>query len=107
MIKQKNNSKILDMVEEELLATNKIKDNSKLLKKFYELKYPQPHHYQAKDIVRIRRKLKISQSVFAHLLNANVSTVQKWERGAREPSGTVDRLLQILEKKGLNVFQLD
>ncbi len=51
MIKQKNNSKIMDMVEEELLATNKIKDNPKLLKKFYELKHPPPHHYQAKDIV--------------------------------------------------------
>lgn len=107
MIKRKNNSKVLDMVEEELLETNKIKDNSKLLKKFYELKYPQPHHYQAKDIVRIRRKLKISQAVFAHLLNANVSTVQKWERGAREPNGIVDRLLQILERKGLNIFQVD
>ncbi len=34
MIKQKNNSKVLDMVEEELLATNKIKDNSKLFKIF-------------------------------------------------------------------------
>ena len=107
MIKQKNNSKVMNMVEEELLATNRIKDNSKLLKKFYELKYPPPHHYQAKDIVRIRRKLKISQAILAHLLNANVSTVQKWERGARKPNGAVDRLLQILEKKGLKVLHVD
>ena len=107
MIRQKNSSKVLDMVEEELLATNKTKDNSKLLKEFYKLKYPQPNHYQAKDVVRVRRKLKISQAVFAHLLNANVSTVQKWERGAREPNGTVDRLLQILEKKGLKVLQVN
>ena len=100
-------SKILDMVEEELHSINKIKDVSMSIKEFNKIKYPAPKHYTGRDVVRIRRKLRISQAVFAYLLNASESTVRQWEIGAKKPGGANCRLLQIIERMGLGVLQLN
>ena len=40
---------------------------------------------QPVEIKALREKLKVSQPVFAHYLNTSVSTVQKWESGAKRP----------------------
>lgn len=55
--------------------------------------------------IRIQRA-RMSQSVFARLLNVSVSTVQKWEApaAAKHPSGAAAKLLQILEKKGIQAL---
>jgi len=96
--------KILDMVEEELHSINKIKDISMTIKEFNKIKYPAPRHYTSRDIVRIRRKLRVSQAVLARFLNASESTVRKWEIGAKVPGGANCRLLQLLENKGLQIL---
>jgi putative transcriptional regulator len=102
----KNNidSKIFDMVEEELHSINKIKDVSMSIKEFNKIKYPAPKHYTRNDVVRIRRTLRISQAVFAYLLNASESTIKKWEIGAKKPGGANCRLLQIIENNGLKIL---
>jgi putative transcriptional regulator len=105
MIKPKRYSKVLDMVEEDLHALNKIKDVSASIREFNKIKYPAPKHYKSRDVVKIRQKLHVSQSVFACLLNASESTVKKWEIGAKEPGGANCRLLQIIEKEGIGVLQ--
>ncbi|OIO36682.1 MAG: hypothetical protein AUJ74_01125 [Candidatus Omnitrophica bacterium CG1_02_44_16] len=102
--KRSNNSKVLNMVEEELHAINEVKDVSMSIREFNKIKYLPPKHYSRVDVVRLRLKLHISQAVFAHLLNASESTVRKWEIGAKEPGGANSRLLQIVEKKGLEVL---
>lgn len=107
MIKKTNNhSKILDMVEDELNAIGEVKDVSLSMKKFNKIRYPEPKHYKARDVVRLRRKLNVSQSVFAYLLNASESTVKKWETGDKEPGGANCRLLQIIETNGAEVLQV-
>ncbi|MEI6708629.1 MAG: hypothetical protein WCK96_16015 [Methylococcales bacterium] len=45
----------------------------------------------------------VSQSVFASLLNTNVSTVQKWEAGQKRPTGMALKLLHLVQKKGLEI----
>ena len=100
----KSNSKILNMVEEDLHAINKVKDVSVSIRKFNKIKYLPPRNFTRNEIVRIRSNLQVSQSVFACLLNASESTVRKWELGAKEPGGANSRLLQILEKRGLEVL---
>lgn len=75
------------------------------MKKFNKIRYPEPKHYKAKDVIRIRRKLNVSQSVFAYLLNAGESTVRKWETGVKNPGGANCRLLQIIEANGAEVLQ--
>ncbi len=56
------------------------------------------------QIKRLREKNKVSQPVFARYLNTSESTVEKWESGAKKPSGMALKLLTIVEKHGLNVL---
>ena len=46
----------------------------------------------------------MSQAVFAGFLNVRPSTIQKWESPAsgRHPVGAAAKLLQIIEKKGID-----
>ncbi len=39
--------------------------------------------------------------MFARYLNASESTVEKWETGAKKPSGTALKLLFLVQKHGL------
>jgi putative transcriptional regulator len=103
--KRKNHSKVLDMVEEDLLAIGEVKDVSLSINKFNKIRYSEPKHYTARDVVRIRRKLNVSQAVFAYLLNASASTIKKWETGIKEPGGANCRLLQIIESNGVEILQ--
>ncbi len=49
-------------------------------------------------IQKVRTQMKVSQSVFARLLNVSLSSVRQWEIGVRNPSGTTKALLELLEK---------
>ena len=42
--------------------------------------------------------------MFARYLNTSESTVEKWETGAKRPSGMALKLLVIVEKDGLGVL---
>lgn len=53
------------------------------------------------QIKKLRQRLRISQPVFARYLNTSESTVEKWETGAKQPSGMALKLLSIVEKHGL------
>lgn len=57
--------------------------------------------YNPAMIQDIRERNNISQSVLAKLLNTSVSTVQHWEIGHRQPSGSALKLLNILDRHGL------
>lgn len=52
-------------------------------------------------IRQLREQVRLSQAVFAAVLNISVSTVQKWEAGAKRPSGASLRLLDLIARKGL------
>ena len=56
------------------------------------------------EIKRLRERNKVSQPVFARYLNTSESTVEKWETGAKKPSGMALKLLAIVEKHGLQVL---
>ncbi|TAU80588.1 DNA-binding transcriptional regulator (plasmid) [Rhizobium leguminosarum] len=51
-----------------------------------------------------RESNHVSQSVFARYLNTSLSTVQKWESGAKWPSGIALKLVSIVRKHGLQVL---
>jgi putative transcriptional regulator len=56
------------------------------------------------EIKRIREAACVSQPVFARYLNTSESTIEKWETGAKKPSGMALKLLAIVEKRGLDVL---
>jgi DNA-binding transcriptional regulator YiaG len=56
---------------------------------------------QNKELIEIGH---VCQPVFARYLNTSESTVQKWESGAKRPSGMALKLLAVVEKHGLKVL---
>ncbi|MBP7492821.1 MAG: DNA-binding transcriptional regulator [Rhodoferax sp.] len=56
------------------------------------------------QIRQIREYNHVSQPVFARYLNTSESTIQKWESGAKRPSGMALKLLSIVQKHGLQML---
>lgn len=63
-----------------------------------------PEKIGAAQIKRIRESQRVSQPVFARYLNTSESTVEKWESGAKKPSGMALKLLTIVQKHGLKML---
>ena len=63
------------------------------------LRRQKPLAFTPSRIRSIRRRLNVSQPVFAELLYVTKATASKWEQGLRKPSGSALRLLEIAEKQ--------
>ncbi len=63
-----------------------------------------PAALKPRDIKQLRARLKVSQPVFARYLNTSESTVEKWETGAKRPSGMALKLLAVVKKHGLPIL---
>lgn len=60
--------------------------------------------YDSEKIRSIRHSLHLSQVVLAMLLNTSPSTIRKWEIGEKQPSGPSLKLLNLLDRKGLEAI---
>jgi len=99
------NKSILEVVHEsakDLYAAGLMDEVT--LRKFDVLCLPPVSEYNADQIKRIRLGTKTSQSVFAAYLNTSKSTVQKWEQGVKKPNGPSLKLLNIVDRKGLEAL---
>jgi len=54
--------------------------------------------YNAVDIRKLRKSVKVSQSQFARMIGVSVDTVQNWEQGRRSPRGPAMALLRVFEE---------
>lgn len=63
-----------------------------------------PTQIDPQEIKKIREHNHVSQPVFARYLNTSESTVQKWETGAKRPSGMALKLLAVVQKHGLKAL---
>lgn len=91
-------SKFFEGIKKGLEDAIEFEKGKKILKThLVELPVP-PKEYTAKDIRKIREKGRYSQSVFALVLNVSPRTVQSWEIGARTPTHSALRLLEIIDK---------
>jgi putative transcriptional regulator len=60
--------------------------------------------YSSKKIRALRARHKLSQAVLAAVLNTSLSTVRQWEIGEKHPSGPSLKLLNLLERKGIEAL---
>ena len=91
--------------------TNTVKDLNKsglvdniTMKNIEKLCLPEVQEYSPGKIVSIRKKFRLSQAALASIFNISLSTVQKWEQGSKKPTGASKKLLDIIERKGLEAF---
>lgn len=77
------------------------------LRRFDELCQPiaTPADYGPEAVRNLRHRLGLSQSVFAEYLNVGRSTVAAWEKGTTRPGGGAQRLLDLMDRNGLGIFQ--
>ncbi|HMY62608.1 MAG TPA: DNA-binding transcriptional regulator [Nitrosomonas sp.] len=71
------------------------------LREFDRLCLPPIEPLGPEQIKQIREATRVSQAVFAAILNTSVSTVQKWEIGQKRPTGAALKLLHLVQKRGL------
>ena len=74
------------------------------LREFDALCLPPVRTLSARQIRAIRERARMSQAVFAAVLNTSVSTVQKWEIGEKRPSGPSLKLLDVVDRKGIEAL---
>jgi len=91
--------------------TSTIKDLNKsglvddiTMKNIENLCLPEIQEYSPEQIVSIRKKFKLSQAALASVFNISPSTVRKWEQGNKKPAGASRKLLNIMERKGLEAL---
>lgn len=79
--------------------------DKKTMREYESLCLEPVKYVSPKEIARIREKAKLSQNLFARYLNTSPSTVQKWETGAKRPSGPAVKLLRVVERHGVKVLR--
>ncbi len=60
--------------------------------------------YSSEKIRALRERHKLSQAVLASVLNTSLSTIRQWEIGKKHPSGPSLKLLDLLDRKGLETL---
>ena len=65
---------------------------------------PEIQEYSPEKIASIRKEFKLSQAALASIFNISPSTVRKWEQGNKKPAGASRKLLDIIERKGIEAF---
>jgi len=100
---RKTKSPILEAVHETAagLADAGVMDRM-TLREFDRLCLPPIEPLAPEQIRQIRESSRVSQAVFARLLNTSLSTVQKWEIGQKKPAGTALKLLHLVQQRGLD-----
>ncbi len=71
------------------------------MKNIETLCLPEIKEYTPQKIASIRKKFKLSQAALASVFNVSTSTVQKWEQGNKKPTGASKKLLDLIDRKGL------
>ncbi len=74
------------------------------MREFDALCLPPVRALSARQIRAIRSRARMSQAVFAAVLNTSVSTVQKWEIGQKSPGGPSLKLLDVIDRKGIETL---
>jgi putative transcriptional regulator len=102
---RKTKSSILEAVHETAQGLHKAGVMDQVtLREFDRLCLPPVEPLKPEEIKQIRENSRVSQAVFARLLNTSTSTVQKWEIGQKRPTGTALKLLHLVQERGLEIM---
>ena len=60
--------------------------------------------YTGETVKELRSRLNVSQAALAIVINTSASTVRAWEAGQKKPGGPSCKLLELLDRKGLEAL---
>jgi putative transcriptional regulator len=98
-----------DSIAESVIHTVKDLNRSGLvddiiLQNIEKLCLPEIQDFPPEKIISIRKRFKLSQAALARVFNVSPSTVRKWEQGDKKPAGSSKKLLDLIERKGLEAL---
>jgi putative transcriptional regulator len=103
--KQASGSRILNAVRETALDLHAAGFIDKRRMRQYQALCLDPMPaYSSESIRELRDRYRVSQAVLAAVLNTSLSTVRQWEIGEKRPSGPSVKLLNLLDRKGLQAL---
>jgi len=74
------------------------------MREFDESCLTTPPALAPRQIKQLRESHHVSQPVFARYLNTSESTIEKWETGAKRPSGIALKMLAVVQKHGIEIL---
>ena len=60
----------------------------------------------ARELARLRQRMKLSRSLFAAYLRTNVRTLENWEQGRAKPNAQAALLIRLVERYPDTVHKL-
>ena len=60
--------------------------------------------YTGDKVKELRDRLQVSQAALAIIINTSAATVRAWEAGTKNPGGPSCKLLEMLDRKGLEAL---
>jgi putative transcriptional regulator len=101
----KHKSRLLEAVHETARDLNELGFIDKRALNRYDAMCIEPvPSYSPEQIRTLRDRYRISQAVMASIFNTSLSTIQKWEIGEKHPGGPSLKLLNILDRKGIEAL---
>ncbi len=103
--KNKAQSRILEAVHETATDLHRLGFiDQRKMRKYDALCLDPIPGYDSEKIRSLRERHQLSQVVLASLMNTSASAVRQWEAGDKHPSGPSQKLLSLLERKGLEAL---
>ncbi len=97
-------SEALGAIHETMTALESIGAINKITMREFDEACLQPVQELKPEAIRaLREREHLSQSVFASYLNISKNLVSDWERGKRKPGGPALKLLNVIQKHGIEV----
>lgn len=76
--------------------------SKKTMRQFDELCLTPIKPFTPREIEALRKREDASQAIFASYLGLSSNVISQWERGEKKPSGPSLKLLNLIEKNGLD-----
>jgi len=101
----KHKSRLLEAVHDTATDLNELGFIDKRAMNRYDVLCVEPvPDYTSEQIRTLRSRYHLSQAVLASILNTSLSTIQKWEIGEKHPGGPSLKLLNLLDRKGIEAL---
>ena len=102
--KYRYRSEPLGAIHETMQALENIGAINKITMREFDVACLEPVQALNPETIRaLREREKLSQAVFASYLNVSKNLVSDWERGKKRPGGPALKLLNVIQKHGLEV----
>lgn len=89
------------------VVSNELKEKIDSRARLRELRSSLPvlHMMSGEEINQLRQRHGLSQAMLAAYVGMSVATIVKWEREEKKPNGAALRLLNLIERKGLDILR--